>query len=215
MDASVGGGETTGGSPSVFPRIGVRDPYRRLGLGRDASTEEIQEAKNYLLLEYEAHERSREAIEDAYDKIISEKFKLRKKTKINLKADLKKRVAESPPWIQNFINMVEVPKGAIIVQRLALFALLGVWSVMNPAEGGPAFQVAVALATSIYFINDRVKSIGRAFLLGFLSLVVGWFLGSLVVPLIPEFLLPRFWSLELGTALVSYVFLWIATTFLK
>jgi len=51
----------------------------------NASTEELTEAKKYLLEEHAGHERSREAIEDAFDKIIAEKFRERKKTKINLK----------------------------------------------------------------------------------------------------------------------------------
>ena len=49
----------------------------------------------------------------------------------------------------------------------------------------------------------------------FVTLVVGWVVGSLVVPFLPLAILPRFWSLELGTALVAYVFLWITTTFAK
>jgi len=43
-----------------------------------------------------------------------------------------------------------------------------------------------------------------------------WIVGSFVVPFLPELtFLGGFWSLELGTALVAYVFLWFATTFLK
>lgn len=63
----------------------MRDPYKRLGIERDASSEEIQEARNYLVQEYSDHEKSRESIEQAYDRIIAEKFLQRKKTKINLK----------------------------------------------------------------------------------------------------------------------------------
>ncbi|CAI7885838.1 unnamed protein product [Closterium sp. NIES-54] len=210
MDASFGDE-----APKVFPRIGTRDPYKRLGLGRDASTEEITEAKNYLVEEYKGHERSREAIEEAFDKIIAEKFRERRKSKINLKADLKKKVAEAPPWIQALIDMVDVPKPAVIAQRGVLFALIAVWSIMNPAEGGPAFQVAVALGLSVYLINERLKSITRALIIGFATLVVGWITGSFLVPFIPEGIFPGFWSLELGTSLVTYVFLWFSTTFLK
>lgn len=48
------------------------------------------------------------------------------------------------------------------------------------------------------------------------ALIVGWIVGSFVVPFLPELtFLGGFWSLELGTALVAYVFLWFATTFLK
>eukprot|EP00249_Psilotum_nudum_P002166 c15061_g1_i1 orf=263-910(+) len=146
-DASFG--ETAEGVPgptSVFPRIHVRDPYKRLGVSRDALEEEIREARNFLASQYENHERSREAIEAAYDKIIMESFRERRRSKINLKSNLKKKVAESPLWVRNIARMIEVPSSQVVLQRAALFVLLGVWSVMNSAEGGPAFQVAVSLA---------------------------------------------------------------------
>eukprot|EP00271_Cylindrocystis_brebissonii_P010172 TRINITY_DN26280_c0_g1_i1.p1 TRINITY_DN26280_c0_g1~~TRINITY_DN26280_c0_g1_i1.p1 ORF type:complete len:329 (+),score=51.54 TRINITY_DN26280_c0_g1_i1:141-1127(+) len=206
-----------GGEPAVFPRIHTRDPHRRLGVTRDASTEEIQEAKNFLLEEYGSHERSREAIEEAYDKIIAAAFSARKKTKINLKADLKKRVANSPMWVQNFLSAFEVPESKIIMQRLLLFVIIAAWSILNPAVEGPAFQVAVAFAAAVYLLNDRMKSIPRAFWMAFLTLAIGWIVGSLTVPFTLAYahVVPFYWSLELGTALVAYAFLWGATTFLK
>jgi hypothetical protein len=45
MDASIGG---AGPVQPVFPRVNVRDPYKRLGVSRDSSEEEIREARNYL-----------------------------------------------------------------------------------------------------------------------------------------------------------------------
>ncbi|KAL3689121.1 hypothetical protein R1sor_015430 [Riccia sorocarpa] len=222
MDASIGGEgmvqeeeEEAYGPPQVFPRVNVRDVYKRLGVSRDASEEEIREARNYLATQYGGHERSREAIEAAYDKIIMESFRDRRKSKINLKTSLKKKLAESPPWVRAFTNRVEVPTSQVILQRFALFFLLGVWSVMNPADGGPAFQVAVSLAACIYFLNDRLKSLGRAFMLGFGSLIVGWISGSFLLPVVSNYILPTSWSLELSTALFSYIFLWVACTFLK
>jgi hypothetical protein len=212
MDASLGSDSS---SPQVFPRLNVRDPFKRLGVSSDASTEEIREAKNYLTEQYHSHERSREAIEAAYEKIIMESYRARKASKINLKSNLKKKVEDSPPWLRALLTMVEVPNKTIIMQRAALFLLLGVWSVFNPAEGGPAFQVAVSLAACVYFINDRLKSLGRAFVLGLGSLVVGWVFGSVVIPLVPPQVIPKTCSLELLTALISYVFLWFSCTFLK
>ena len=139
-----------------------------------------------------------------------ESFRDRRKSKINLKSNLKKRVEESPAWVRSMTNMVEVPSTTVIGQRVALFALLGVWSVFIPAEGGPAFQVynhlnisfkyrckyysfcvlkkisimntstlmttfvlryvVVTLWACVYFLNDRLKSIGRAFILGYVFL---------------------------------------------
>lgn len=212
MDASIGG---AGPVQPVFPRVNVRDPYKRLGVSRDSSEEEIREARNYLSEQYADHERSRESIEAAYDKIIMGSFRERKRSKINLKSNLKKKVAESPPWIRNLANMVEVPSSTVISQRAILFGLLGVWSVMNPAEGGPAFQVAVSLAACIYLLHDRLKSLGRAMVLGLGALATGWLLGSFLVPVLPSQIIPRTWSLELTTALISYIFLWVACTFLK
>ena len=34
---------------SLFSRVNVRDPYRRLGVGQDATFDEIKEARNYLM----------------------------------------------------------------------------------------------------------------------------------------------------------------------
>ncbi|KAI5084115.1 hypothetical protein GOP47_0000284 [Adiantum capillus-veneris] len=209
------GGSSDEGYTAVFPRIYVRDPHKVLGVTRDASEEEIQSARNFLAEQYAHHERSREAVEAAHDKIIMESFRARKNSKINLKSNLKKKVEESPPWVKRILNIFEVPPSQIILQRAAFFGLMGVWSVMNPAEGGPAFQVAVSLAGCVYLLNYRLKSIGRSFMLGFGGLVVGWLVGSFIVPVVPMALLPPNWSLEIITALISYVFMWVACTFLK
>ncbi|KAJ0550158.1 putative protein CHAPERONE-LIKE PROTEIN OF POR1 [Helianthus annuus] len=64
-----------------------------------------------------------------------------KKTKISLKTRLKKKVEESPPWVQISLTFVELPEKIIILRRLFLFTFMAFWSVMNSAKGGPAFQV--------------------------------------------------------------------------
>lgn len=68
-------------------------------------------------------------------------FQQRKKTKINLKSKLKKKVEESPPWVKNLLNFVELPPTDVILRRLFLFGFMAGWSIMNSAETGPAFQV--------------------------------------------------------------------------
>ncbi|XP_020595808.1 protein CHAPERONE-LIKE PROTEIN OF POR1, chloroplastic-like [Phalaenopsis equestris] len=126
-----------------FPRMHVWDPFKRLGLTRDASQEEILAARNYLLEQYAGHEASVESIEGAFEKLLMASFRLRKKTKINLKSRLKKQVEESPPWVQRLLAYVEVPPVDTILRRLFLFAFMGGWSIMNSAETGPAFQHAL------------------------------------------------------------------------
>ncbi|CAH9088108.1 unnamed protein product [Cuscuta europaea] len=204
-----------GGNTSKFPRVNIWDPYKRLGISRDASEEEVWSSRNFLLDQYAGHERSMEAIEAAFEKILMTSFQSRKKTKINLKTRLKKQVEDSPPWVKNLLTFVEMPPGDIILRRLFLFGFMAVWSVMNSAEAGPAFQVALSLGACIYFLNDKTKSIARASIIGFGALVFGWVFGSVLVPAIPSFLLKPTWTLELLTSLVAFVFLFIACTFLK
>ncbi|KAL7161039.1 hypothetical protein ACSBR2_041648 [Camellia fascicularis] len=203
------------GNVPKFPRTNVWDPYKRLGISTDASEEEIWGSRNFLLDQYARHERSAEAIEAAFEKILMASFINRKKTKINLKSRLKKKVEESPPWVKNLLSFVEVPPTVIILRRLFLFAFMAGWSIMNSAESGPAFQVAISLAACIYFLNDKTKSLARASIIGFGSLVVGWVCGSFLVPMIPSVVIHPTWTLELLTSLVAYVFLFLGCTFLK
>ncbi|KAK1388046.1 protein CHAPERONE-LIKE PROTEIN OF POR1, chloroplastic [Heracleum sosnowskyi] len=210
MDTSYGGGNV-----SKFPRSSVWDPYKRLGINTDASEEEVWSARNFLLDQYAGHERNVESIESAFEKILMTSFLKRKKTKINLKSRLKKKVEESPPWVKNLISFVELPPNVIIIRRLFLFAFMACWSVNSPAEGGPAFQVALSLMACMYFLYDKTKSLARASIIGLGSLVVGWICGSCLVPMIPSVLIQPTWTLELLTSLVAYVFLFAGCTFLK
>ena len=133
------------------------DPYRRLGISRDASEEEIWGSRNFLLEQYSGHERSAESIEAAFEKILMDSFQQRKKTKINLKTKLKKKVEESPPWIKNLLNFVELPPTDVIFRRLFLFAFMGGWSIMNSAEGGPAFQVCSIFSVLIFLFLFQME----------------------------------------------------------
>ncbi|CAK9191997.1 unnamed protein product [Sphagnum troendelagicum] len=212
MDSSFGGSEP---AQPIFPRIDVRDPYKRLGVSREASEEEIREAHNYLSNLYAGHKKSLDSIETAYDKIIMESFRDRRKLKSNPASELKKKVRESPAWVRKLGSMTEVPSPKVIALRTVFYILLGIWSVFDSADGGPAFQVAVSFAACIYFLKDRTKKLGRSFIIGFGVMVLGWVSGSFFVPLLPTQLVPQSWSIELNTSLFSYVCLWAACTFLK
>lgn len=204
-----------GGNVPKFPRKNVWDPYKRLGVSPYASEEEIWGSRNFLAEQYAGDEQSVEAIEAAFEKLLMRSFQERKKTKINLKTRLKKKVEESPPWVKSLLNFVELPATVIILRRLFLFAFMAAWSIMNSAESGPAFQVAISLGACIYFLNDKTKSLGRAAIIGFGSLVVGWLCGSCVGPMIPAAILPATWSLELLTSLPVFLSLFLGCTFLK
>ncbi|KAM7475411.1 hypothetical protein LguiB_022654 [Lonicera macranthoides] len=204
-----------GGNISKFPRSNVWDPYKRLGISTDASEEEVWSSRNFLLSQYAGHERSAESIEAAFEKILMASFINRKRTKINLKSRLKKQVEESPSWVKKLFACVEAPPTIIVLNRLFLFAFMAVWSVMNSAESGPAFQVALSLGACIFFLNDKSKNLPRASIIGLGSLVVGWVCGSIVGPFVPSVILPPTWTLELLTSLVTFIFLFLGCTFLK
>ncbi|XP_021761233.1 protein CHAPERONE-LIKE PROTEIN OF POR1, chloroplastic-like [Chenopodium quinoa] len=204
-----------GGNAPKFPRLNVWDPYKRLGISPYAAEDEIWSSRNFLTQQYFGDERSVESIEAAFEKLLMRSFWERKKTKINLKTRLKKKVEESPPWVKSLLNFVELPATVIILRRLFLFAFMAGWSIMNSAEGGPAFQVAISLGACIYFLNDKTKSLGRSAIIGFGSLVAGWICGSCVGPMVPAAILPPTWSLELLTSLPVFLSLFLGCTFLK
>jgi len=113
------------GNVSKFPRMNVWNPYKRLGISPYANEEEIWGSRNFLLEQYAGHERSVESIEAAFERLLMTSFKERQKTKINLKTKLKKKVDESPPWVKNLLNFVELPPVEVIFRRLFLLAFMG------------------------------------------------------------------------------------------
>ncbi|XP_047334575.1 protein CHAPERONE-LIKE PROTEIN OF POR1, chloroplastic [Impatiens glandulifera] len=211
MDASFGGSANE--STDIFPRIGVRDPYKRLGINKEASEDEIQSARNFLIQRYCGHKPSVDAIESAHDKIIMQKFYDRKNPKIDIKK--KVRAVTQSRIVQAVTSRFETPSNNGIIKTSIAFVVLGLLTVLFPTEEGPTLQVAVSVIATIYFIHDRLKSKLRAFLYGGGAFAFSWLLGTfLMVSVIPPMLKgPR--SLEVSTSLVSYVLLWVASTYLK
>lgn len=214
MDASFGGkyDDLSGASP-VFPRINVRDPYKRLGISIEASEEEIQAARSFLTDQYAGHKPSVDAIESAYDKILLESFRARRRPKINLKGKWK-NVTDSR-LIKAISSRFEAPSRNLIIKTATLFLVLGIWSFLNPTEEGPVYQVAISLIASIYFIYSRLKNRLRACLYGLGAFVGSWVLGSFLMASVLPPVIKGVRSLEVTTSLISYVFLWIASTYVK
>ncbi|XP_020250211.1 protein CHAPERONE-LIKE PROTEIN OF POR1, chloroplastic [Asparagus officinalis] len=200
-------------STGVFPRIDVKDPYKRLGISREASEEEIQAARNFLINKYGGHKPSVDAIESAHDKIIMQSFYNRKNPKI----DVKKKVREvsQSRIVRAVTSRFETPATNVIVKTAIAFIVLGVLTVLFPTEEGPTLQVAISLIASVYFIHSRLRNKIRASLYGIAAFFGSWLLGTLLmVSVVPPILKgPR--SLEVTTSLLSYVLLWVASTYLK
>ncbi|KAK6922637.1 Protein CHAPERONE-LIKE PROTEIN OF POR1-like [Dillenia turbinata] len=213
MDASYG--DMTNDPSAIFPRINIRDPYKRLGISREASEDEIQAARNFLVQRYAGHKPSLDAIESAHDKIIMQKFHERKNPKINIKK--KVREVSQSRVVQAVISRFQTPSTHFIIKTSIAFVVLGVLTVLFPTEEGPTLQVALSLIATIYFIHDRLKSKIRALLYGAGAFILSWLLGTLlmvsVIPPIPILKGPRI--LEVSTSLITYILLWVSSTYLK
>ncbi|KAI3860617.1 hypothetical protein MKW98_017252 [Papaver atlanticum] len=209
------GGDMTGDSAgaNIFPRINIKDPYKRLGISKEASEDEIQAARTFLINRYAGNQQSVDAIESAHDKIIMQKFHERRRPKLNIKK--KVRDVTQSRVAQAVTSRFQTPSTNYIIKTAAMFVVLGVLTVLYPTEEGPTLQVAISLLATIYFIYDRLKSRMRAFLYGAGAFAVSWLLGTfLMVSVIPPVLRgPR--SLEVTTSLLSYVLLWVSSAYLK
>ncbi|KAL0904285.1 hypothetical protein M5K25_026375 [Dendrobium thyrsiflorum] len=206
-------GDMADNSSGVFPRIRIKDPYKRLGISKEASEEEIQAARNFLINKYAGHKPSVDAIESAHDKIIMQSFYDRKNPKINIKK--KVREVTQSRYVKAITNRFQTPAASIILKTSIAFMVLGVLTVLFPTEEGPTLQVAISLILSIYFIHERLRSRIRACLYGIGAFLFSWLLGTfLMVSVMPPLLKgPR--SLEVTTSLISYVLLWVSSTYLK
>nr|XP_043632496.1 protein CHAPERONE-LIKE PROTEIN OF POR1, chloroplastic isoform X2 [Erigeron canadensis] len=210
MDASFGDARD---ESSVFPRINIKDPYKRLGISKEASEDEIQSARNFLVQKYAGHKPSVDAIESAHDKIIMQQFYERKNPKINVKK--KMREVTQSRYVQAVTSRFRTPATKFIIKTSIAFVVLAALTVLFPTEEGPTLQVAISLFTTIYFLHERLQSKLRAFLYGVGTFIVSWLLGTfLMVSVIPPILKgPR--SLEVTTSLVTYVLMWVSSTYLK
>ncbi|XP_015582296.1 protein CHAPERONE-LIKE PROTEIN OF POR1, chloroplastic [Ricinus communis] len=214
MDASYGG-DMTNNQPVIFPRIHVRDPYKRLGISREASEDEIQGARNFLVNKYSGHKPSVDAIESAHDKIIMQKFYERKNPKIDI--GKKVREVKQSRFVQAVTSRFRTPSTFTIVKTSIAFLVLGILTVLFPTEEGPTLQVAISLMATIYFIHDRLKSKVRAFLYSAGAFIFSWLLGTfLMVSVIPPLpFIKGLRSFEVTTSLITYVLLWVSSTYLK
>uniref|UniRef100_A0A7N0TEL1 Protein CHAPERONE-LIKE PROTEIN OF POR1, chloroplastic n=1 Tax=Kalanchoe fedtschenkoi TaxID=63787 RepID=A0A7N0TEL1_KALFE len=213
MDASFGDTTSDSAGSAIFPRINVRDPYKRLGISTEASEEEILGARNFLIQKYAGHKPSVDAIESAHDKIIMQKFYERKNPKINVKKKI--REVTQSRYVQAVTSRFQTPPDSFLLKTSVAFLALGALTILYPTEEGPTLQVAISLLATIFFIHNRVRSKLRAFLYGVGTFIVSWLLGTfLMVSVIPPLLKgPR--SLEVMTSLISYVLLWVSSTYLK
>ena len=131
-----------------------------LGVQRDASFEEIQDARNYLSLTYRSHERSREAVEGAFDSILKERMRLRHKLGFRPpkagrggKADFskpKRSLAARAGML--FDPLVTLPT---VVNAGSIFLALAFWAALQANASDPTFPVLGSICYCGWRVFDK------------------------------------------------------------
>eukprot|EP01023_Acetabularia_acetabulum_P048703 TRINITY_DN5160_c0_g2_i2.p4 TRINITY_DN5160_c0_g2~~TRINITY_DN5160_c0_g2_i2.p4 ORF type:complete len:291 (+),score=61.38 TRINITY_DN5160_c0_g2_i2:47-919(+) len=212
-NVGVAGTEVQGGDTSqqqmpqieVFPRIGESDPYRVLGISTEADFEEVQDARNFLYDQYKQEERSREKIEWAFDKILSQKYSDRHKLGFRPPRRGKRGEAQGQPKqniLEKFKNLLEpdVPTSTLINEGVIYF-VLAAWAAIQVKDPTLPLLGGFIYCTYKVFQKRQQRNPDGPFLGGspffgalgaaMLSLVIGGlFIGGLIPAIIPRAMLP-------------------------
>ncbi|NJL85118.1 MAG: hypothetical protein HC886_02740 [Leptolyngbyaceae cyanobacterium SM1_1_3] len=199
-----------------------RSSYEMLGVTEAASFEEIQSARDRLLEACLGDHKEMEAIETAYDAILMERLRLRQEGKIKVPDRIRfaekspEPAPESPPvasrpsaaWLN---QLLDTPERKDVLQPAGIFGLLALAGFY-----GPALALALGVACSIYFLNRKEHKLWRSVLLTLLGLVIGVTLGLTAGQLlIPQGAELEFASPEAIGALVTFLVLWLVSSFLR
>lgn len=203
-----------------------QNPYELLGVTKDASFEEIQEARNRLSQQNREDRKLVESLEAAYDAVIMERLRMRQEGKIKvperirfperLTQALPKTTTESsnasPSWLQ---EMIDTPSRTDVLLPAATFVLLGLLTFLdsNPQSTIPSLTMTLGFCASIYFINRKEKRLGRAVLMTLVGLVLGVGLGVLLGDSLSS---PGTGiSKDQFATLVTFLVFWLMSSFLR
>ncbi|MEA5513300.1 CPP1-like family protein [Nodularia sp. UHCC 0506] len=205
-----------------------QNPYEKLGVSEDASFDEIQDARNRQLEQYNGDAKSLELIEVAYDAILMDRLRMRQEGKIKvperirfpeLRVQLPSKESptpreQSPAWLQRIIDQ-PAPKDILLPG--AWYLGLSTISVFTQSVGNQVLQLAlvVGVGISIYFLKRKEGKFGRAVLLTLVGLIVGLIAGGLLAGwLLPQINLGQLTSEQFSTVL-TFILLWIISSFLR
>jgi len=130
-----------------------------LGVNKEASFEEIQDARNFLYEQYKWHEQSKEAIELAFESLLSKSYKQRFKWGFQPpRTGSRKDVygeQRTTLW-QRFMNFFDPTiTTRTIINEGAVFGAFALWVLFASDQ---SFPLAATFAYSVYqFQSKRVK----------------------------------------------------------
>jgi hypothetical protein len=194
-------------------------PYQTLGVREDASYEEIRDARDRLLTATEGDESQQESIESAYDAILMDRLRARQENRIKVPdqiryperlsasfvTNMKMQAAERRfSWVWRWLD--RPPLRELLITS-GVFAGLGLLALFTPLQ--PTTNLAIALLVSIILLTRKERKFGRALLLAFTALAVG-FASAWVLDLLR--LSGGFWPSPIQVVTIL-LWLWLVTVF--
>ncbi len=202
-----------------------RNPYEKLGVPEGATFEEIQSARSQLLEASAGDEKQRLEVEAAYDSVLMERLKMRQEGKIPVPDRIRfpEKLAQaspsalpalpksSPEWLT---NLVDTPGRVDIALPAGVQFLLGGLVVLSPTDAVLQLAMSVSVGSTLYFLYRKERKLGKAVLIGLGGLLLGFAIGAALESLLSVYL-PVQLGAEVFVSLVTFVVLWLVSSFLK
>lgn len=203
-----------------------QNPYEQLGVTEESSFEEIQEAKQRLVQQYQNDSKIVESIEAAYDSVLMDRLRMRQEGRIKVPDRIRfperltipvesKPVtsSKSPNWWQ---SLIDTPSAQDIGVPAVIYACLGAITLLVPDPSGSLLPLLLAFGVfvNIYFFNRKEKRFGRALLFTLAGLVLGVALGAGLASLAAKADLNIFGDRQIY-ALVTFLIFWVISSFFR
>lgn len=203
-----------------------QNPYEQLGVTEESSFEEIQEAKQRLVQQYQNDSKIVELIESAYDSVLMDRLRMRQEGRIKVPDRIRfpERLAipveskpvtssKSPNWWQ---SSIDTPSAQDIGVPAVIYACLGAITLLVPDPSGSLLPLLLAFGVfvNIYFFNRKEKRFGRALLFTLAGLVLGVALGAGLASLAAKADLNIFGDRQIY-ALITFLIFWVISSFFR
>jgi hypothetical protein len=203
-----------------------QNPYEQLGVTEESSFEEIQEAKQRLVQQYQNDSKIVESIEAAYDSVLMDRLRMRQEGKIKVPDRIRfpERLAipveskpvtstKSPNWLQ---NLIDKPSAQDIGVPAVIYACLGGITLLVPDPSGSLLPLLLAFGVfvNIYFFNRKEKRFGRALLFTLAGLVLGVALGAGLASLAATANFNILGDRQIY-ALITFLIFWVISSFFR
>ncbi|MBE9072232.1 CPP1-like family protein [Microcystis sp. LEGE 08355] len=203
-----------------------QNPYEQLGVTEESSFEEIQEAKQRLVQQYQNDSKIVESIEAAYDSVLMDRLRMRQEGRIKVPDRIRfperltipvesKPVtsSKSPNWWQ---SLIDTPSAQDIGVPAVIYACLGAITLLVPDPSGSLLPLLLAFGVfvNIYFFNRKEKRFGRALLFTLAGLVLGVALGAGLASLAAKADLNILGDRQIY-ALITFLIFWVISSFFR